>query len=75
MSKMGMVCGIADVHYSKLEEYFSLFPLYVFISSSAFSENKRLSLNKERPSRSLLCQVKHCLKAVVENSPVYGRIV
>lgn len=39
-----MVCGIADVHHSKLEEYFSLFPLDVFISSFFFSENQSVSL-------------------------------
>lgn len=39
MSKMGVVCGIADVHRSKLE-----FSLGVFINSSFFSENQSVSL-------------------------------
>lgn len=39
MSKMGMVCGIADVHRSKLE-----FSLDVSINSSFFPENQSVSL-------------------------------
>lgn len=38
MIKTGMVCGIADVHHSELEEYVSLFPSDVLISSTLFSE-------------------------------------
>lgn len=44
MSKMGMGCGIADVCHSEFEEYFSFFPLHVFISSSLFSENRNVCL-------------------------------
>lgn len=43
MIKTGMVCGTADVHHSELEEYFSLFPLDVLISSTLFSEKLYLS--------------------------------
>lgn len=43
MIKTVMLCGIADVHRSELEEYFSLFPLDVLISSTLFSEKVYLS--------------------------------
>lgn len=38
MIKTSMVCGIAGVHHNELEEYISLFPLDVLISSTFFSE-------------------------------------
>lgn len=70
----GDVCSIADVHHSKLEEHFPLFPLDVFISFFLFTENQSVSPNEKRPSWSSLGKVKCCLVAVVENSPVSGRI-
>lgn len=33
-----MVCGIADVYHSELEEYVSLFPSDVLINFTLFSE-------------------------------------
>lgn len=41
MIKTGMVCGIADVHHSELEEYVSLFPLDILISSALFKKKKK----------------------------------